>query len=385
VKVASSAPGSIIEPPIEKARRNRGEPPHTAAELREEIRKHEVAVLERLTAREDLRGVPFGGADDCRASPSAANALAEVSSGVREAQSARRALPSQYHNQYPYEERGLPVQNLLHDKSTKWKGEEFVTPLVQTLEVEVPAVRGTLVGHLATIKGAKSSRALAQRAVFDFDARVREQAVLELAKRPAHEFRGELLAAFRYPWRAAAEHAAEALVAVGDRQAIVDLIDLLDAGDPSAPRLNAQHEWVVKELTKVNHLRNCMLCHPPSISEHNVVVGLVPTEGKPLPTVYYRPRSGSEIVRADVAYLRQDFSAMETVKDSRPWPEEQRFDYFVRERKATEREIAAAQSRAESTAGIFYPQRTAILFALEGLTGEMHGDSAYAWRERMSR
>jgi hypothetical protein len=48
-----------------------------------------------------------------------------------------------------------------------------------------------------------------------------------------------------------------------------------------------------------------------------------------LPTEYYSASKGY-FTRADVVYLRQDFSAVHRVPNQQHWPEIQRFDYFVR-------------------------------------------------------
>jgi hypothetical protein len=46
-----------------------------------------------------------------------------------------------------------------------------------------------------------------------------------------------------------------------------------------------------------------------------------------------------------VTYLRQDFSVMMTVPDAHPWPELQRFDFLVRERKLTADEVEAYRDK----------------------------------------
>ncbi len=87
-----------------------------------------------------------------------------------------------------------------------------------------------------------------------------------------------------------------------------------------------------RELVRFNHLRNCLLCHAPSHSQTDLVRGLIPTPGVPIPVEYYH-RSHGDFVRADVVYLKQDFSVMHHVEDAHPWPAMQRFDYVVRVRE----------------------------------------------------
>ena len=74
-----------------------------------------------------------------------------------------------------------------------------------------------------------------QRAVFDLSPDVREAAVKALRARRNSEYRPVLLGALRYPWAPAADHAAEALVALEDRGAAGQLVRLLDEPDPALP------------------------------------------------------------------------------------------------------------------------------------------------------
>src|SRR5262249_29981030 len=148
-----------------------------------------------------------------------------------------------------------------------------------------------------------------------------------------------LLDGLRYPWAPAADHAAEALVALNDREAIPPLAELLGGPDPAGPAPLAFHDidrahlayhnidpaqlaaapgspepwrspavalderqgggrrtrlmadpgglpqsikasdgevYAVREVVRVNHLRNCLLCHPPSLADGDMVRGAVP-------------------------------------------------------------------------------------------------------------
>src|SRR5262249_3386870 len=97
--------------------------------------------------------------------------------------------------------------------------------------------------------------------------------------------------------------------------------------------------------------------------------GFVPSPDTPLSPVYYadRSRSGSGLfVRADVTYLRQDFSLMQEMAEPKRWPKEQRFDFLVRNRDATAEELAELQKNGGKSD---YPQRAAVRFALRELAG----------------
>jgi HEAT repeats len=302
-----------------------------------------------------------------------------------------------------------------------WRQEDALPALVQMLQAEDRPVRLLLVELLAEIKGRTASAALARRALFDLAADVREAAVRALRERPRDEYRGLLLDGLRYPWAPAADHAAEALVALDDRESLPLLTALLDESDPAgavarayrpidpavvwtAPRpkepfgmtvvalderpggerrtnlltnpddlslevkASARQVYAVREVVRVNHLRNCLLCHAAATSPNDPVRGLVPTPGQPLPpitTPYYEGPNGV-FVRADVTYLRQDFSVPQPVAKAGNWPAHQRYDYVVRTRYPTEEELR----RKEPTT---YPQREAVRWALRELNGGKEG------------
>ena len=102
-----------------------------------------------------------------------------------------------------------------------------------------------------------------------------------------------------------------------------------------------------------------------------------------MPVAYYRAPSGY-FVRADVTYLRQDFSLEHFVPDADPWPEKQRFDYFVRTRPLTNDEIVELTDvdgvpSANTDKKHDYPQRNAVLRALRTLADEDAGEQKKDW------
>jgi hypothetical protein len=264
-----------------------------------------------------------------------------------------------------------------------WQQPEAVPTLTQLLQAEDRPLRLLLVELLARIKGRAASQALAQRALFDLSDEVREAAVAALRERPRDDCRRLLLDGFRYPWPPVADHAAEALVALRDRDSVPDLVRLLDEPDPALPAFAGRADGrlgpaVVSELVRVNHLKNCLLCHAPSLAPNEPVRGLVPTPGQPVPPAfspqYYESTTGI-FVRADVTYLKQDFSVPQPVVRPEPWPASQRFDYLVRTRPAAVDELTALLARRDG-----YPQREAVLFALRELTGKDAGPTALDWQ-----
>ena len=231
---------------------------------------------------------------------------------------------------------------------------------------------------LSDIEGKAASVALAQRAVFDVSSEVRETAVSVLARRPAEEYQKTLVDGLRYPWPAAADHAAEALAALKNKEATPYLITMLKEPDPRLP-IKENKTYYIRELVRMSHMSNCMVCHAPSLSKEDLVRGRVPVPGEDPPPLYYAHRTGT-FVRADTTFLKQDFSLMQPVANAGKWPGNQRFDYLVRARPLNPAEIRSFQALEKSgkiTAD--YPQKEAVLFALRAMTGRDEGSSYEGW------
>jgi sugar lactone lactonase YvrE len=341
----------------------------------------------RVLSRSDLAGLPLRMGDACKLSPSAADHLQGGSVGLRAHLTQARALGAVA---------GLvgragraagtdprPDPKILHDrlradadKHNKWLKAEAIPALQQMLMAENEAIREVLIDQLSDIEGSAASVALAQRALFDLHPRVRELALRALQKRPVEEYRQVLLDGFRYPWSAVADHAAEAVVALKIASAVSPLLLLLDQPDPAAAFEKPGKGVLVRELVKVNHPRNCLMCHALSGNTEDKVRGQVPTTDQSLTPPYYGGSQGV-FVRADITYLKQDFSVPLTVKNPGLWPEVQRFDFLVRERPAKPFEILAARKPAPTTT----PHQQAVLFALRELTGADPGPTPEDWKK----
>jgi hypothetical protein len=325
------------------------------------------ALLTVASKRADLIGLPFRKATDCQAPDDAAEAMQDASQTLRgllaRAENPRtRREEALSHD----DERVAAIIDPLSDPDdAMWKREVVVSTLVQVLQAEARPGRLHLVKMLARNKSARAAAALAGRAAFDPAVEVRMAAVEALRERPGDDFRGVLLDALRHPWAPAAEHAAEALVAVNDRGALPSLTRMLDGPDPGYPARSADGKWTKQELVRVAHLGNCLLCHAPSANQTDPVRGLVPRRGEPLPERIYYDKTDGEFVRADVTYLRQDFSVMQEVKKPGNWPAVQRFDYLLRTRELTPREAAERLRGGPRTDS---PQRAAMLFAQRELS-----------------
>jgi hypothetical protein len=318
-------------------------------------------------AREDLAGLPFRMGLDCQLGKESAENLQVLSRRLRAylKESVANGNADPRHDVRVLREKLL---NSTKPQRCEWVQTEALPTLVQMLQVEEKPVRLLLVELLSHMKGRRPTTVLAQRALFDLDEDVREAAVTALRDRPAEEYRPILLSGFRYPWEPVADHAAEALVALGDRDSVPRLVDLLDQTNPNAPDYSgrAYKAPLVRELVRVNHLRNCLLCHPASFSVSEPARGRIPSPGQTLdpPENSYGGTIGT-FVRADVTYLKADFSVMQPVANAGHWPVHQRYDYVVRTREATPFEVAVMPYWARTR-----PQREAAAFAIRELAGE---------------
>src|SRR5262245_37756118 len=272
-------------------------------------------------------------------------------------------------------------------KTPEWLRPEAVPAMVQILMAEDVPVRLILVDMLADIPGRVAGERLAQRAVFDLSSEVRQAAIYALRDRPPAEGRQVLVNAIRYPWPAVADHAAEALVALEDRDAAPLLVAQLSKPDPAAPFAAGNDGAAVREVVAINHAANCLLCHAPAVGGRDLVIGVDPLAQRPPPDVerrYGRPSNGQGIwagkvlIRADVQFLRQDFSVTFPIHRLFAEVAGQRLDYVVRTRllKGAELRDWKKQTPPEPTA---YRQREAILFALRALTGQDVGPTTDAW------
>jgi hypothetical protein len=267
------------------------------------------------------------------------------------------------------------------NETLKWDRPETIPTLMQMLQTENTEIRSFLVKRLSQIEGKDATFALAQRAVFDLSPEVREEAVAALEKRDHKHFEQFLIDSLRSPWPPAAQHAAEVIVALKLKDAVTGMVKILKEPDPKLPFPSEGKNHAVREMVRINHLSNCMLCHAISTSQEDLVRGRVPTPGEEMPPLYYAERSGL-FVRADITFIRQDFSVVQPVANPVKWPGQQRFDYLIRTRNATPTEVKllkGLEKEGKLTAG--YPQRDAVLFALREVTGKDLGSSIKAWDE----
>jgi hypothetical protein len=314
------------------------------------------AVFDR---RADLRGLPVLRGDDCQGPAVIGRAATDL----------RRALTAANHY-IKSAGRGAAGPDDLPSsvrRAIAVAAEIRPSLLRQLCQCEGDELRGVMIALLRVFDNPNAAEALAHAAVFDEDAEIRAQAVAALRARSPALARPIFLDAFSHPWPAAAEYAADALVALDDRGALPELTRLLDGPDPAGPVTDDDGTPVVRELVRLNHARNCQLCHAPSWNQSDLSRAAVPSPDLPLQSPLsetgYTPDCGGPAVRIDVTYLRPDFSRMLPVADHDPWPKMQRFDFLVRTRPATSEEQSAARPGPS-------PQRDAALRAARSLRGD---------------
>jgi hypothetical protein len=250
-----------------------------------------------------------------------------------------------------------------------------------------------LVRYLSTISHAEATRALARLAIFSSEDEVFQAAVRVLKVRRERDYTDILLQGLHYPWPAVARRAGDALVKLERTDLVRRLVDLLEEPDPRDPvvsEVNKKRVPVVRELVRINHHRNCLLCHAPAIKDGvppEIVTAAVPLPPEPLPSSAdgYTQSSPELLVRVDVTYLRQDFSVLLRVADAHPWPEMQRFDFLVRQRVLTEDEAAGYREKlAAEKSDRPSPYHRAVLVALRELTGRDAEPTPEAWRRLLA-
>lgn len=325
-------------------------------------RKEEDGYLKALLgSRSDLVGMPFAMGGACRTRGTRARAFKHAAKAVR-AQKGAALL-------------AMPSDADAGEETRQQFYQAHLAVVNQVIPAEDPAARTALIRALSSIPRPEATRALARLAVFSTEEAVRARAIEALSVRLKEGSTEVLVAALSYPWPEVAEHAASAIVTLKRKDLIPQLQAMLTAPDPRGPRTEVvagRKKTVAHEVVRVNHLRNCMLCHAAAerakIQEETLIAEVpVPTVSLPDTRSGYGQSESNLLVRIDVTYLRQDFSAMQEVNDwtGKTWPRKQRFDFLVRRRVLTPAEAADLDRRLPGVS----PYRRAAERALRELTG----------------
>ena len=331
-----------------------------------------------LAARPDLSSLPLAMGEDCRLSSEEGAALHRVSRHIGpvlnrfDSFSTRNTIS-------PVRTAAMErlFSQIENDPSRSTDSEQELITSDQMLQIEQPDLRLRLVRILSESNSQTSSKLLSDYVKYDMDPEVRIAATRALSKMPRSWYRNRLVDGLRYPWLMAAKHSAEALIRLNDVESVPQLVELLDQPDPREPyRKNRSH--VKRELVSINHLKNCLLCHADSQSSSDSGRAPVPSWDEPLPPKYYQSMSSGLAVRADITYLRQDFSVIQPVDDHGKWPIQQRFDYVVRETRVVGKELRAFRKSTHRST----EYRDVVILALRMLTDQHPQNDSYGtWKE----
>ena len=365
------------------------------------LKKTDGFMLAMLDERTDLRGMPVLMGEECRTREDQARVFAFMAEAVQQVLLAAKNNDGRVMESF----NGLAVVGI-ETETKQLVGvrtnpdmihRTMVAALTQILMPESAAVRVSLARCLSTIPHVDASKALARLAIFSPEDEVRAAAIEGLKLRRERDYVDVLMRGFRYPLPAVAKRSAEALVKLECKDVLADLIDVLERPDPRLPvvqKRDGEDVTMVRELVKVNHHRNCLLCHAPgntASTPEGVLKVTVPLPSEPLPKPsdgggYQKALPTSDIVvRLDMTYLRQDFSLMMPVADAHPWPEMQRFDFLVRTRPLTPEDAQAYEARRQpEDPDRPSAYRRAALHALRELTGRDTEPTPGAWRKLLN-
>lgn len=370
---------------------------HIIAKINHLNAKEEDGFLKALlAARADLRGLPFMMGKACRTPTKQAQLFSEAATVVHQTKVEIRKDGDVREDVAPLDHFWRIYGQLWDQPTAKHRraagAEENdrakVASLMQIFGRSSGFYQESLASYLAKIDHADATQALVQLALYSPEPKVRSTAVAGLKSRDQNNSTRLLVDGFHYPLPAVWRRAADAIVELKLTDAAAELINVLEQPDPRAPHkgpLNGKEAMLIRELVRVNHHRNCLLCHAPANDgpvPRDVLTPLVPLPDRALPTTpggYGFGMSPDIFVRTDITYLRQDFSLMMDVENPDPWPRLQRFDFFVRTREVGAKE-AERMVEALAKAGT-PPSHQAAQFALRELTGQAPKNATPAeWR-----
>jgi hypothetical protein len=362
------------------------------------VSKKDGFLLGLLEKRGDLQGLPFLLGDDCRKPDDTSLLFRTIVLGLRGGPSTSseqlfQTSPAKA-AEFWKKLAGSGVGKLLI-KGNVQRGQYYsilTDVLMQVVGPDTVAMRQGLVQYLAAMPDPSATRALARLAIFSPEREIHGAAVAALKVRNEKDYTDVLFQGLSYPWPEVAERSAAAIAAIGRMDLVPTLVNLLDQPDPRLPQpkqVDGKEVHVARQLVRLNHHRNCLLCHATVSGKlsSQMVTAPIPVSGEkfPPPFLYYSSHSSSGLlVRADVTYLRQDFSRLQKVNDADPWPAMQRYDFLVRSVQMSQEQAKGyATQFNEMTAGQPSPYQRPLVLALRALTGVDAGPSAAAWRKAL--
>ncbi len=287
----------------------------TIAKINDRNRKHDDGFMELLLAtRSDLKGLPFTLGEACRKTEEQSwlfrEELALIRGEIREVGRKANFISGdfypigsgQFWRQYGSRDNSIALMAGIPSLEEKVTGAR-VAALMQVFGIQDGNMNKELVKYLAGISHREGSRALTRIALFSTSADVRQAAVEALKKRHKDDYTSMVLEGMRYPWPAVAQRAAQTMSKLKRIDLVPQLVALLDEPDPRLPILkevNNQKVPVVRELVRVNHHRNCLLCHAPATGKLSakVVTAPVPIPGEPFDSFggYYNRTKDPDIL-----------------------------------------------------------------------------------------
>jgi hypothetical protein len=337
-------------------------------------KQQDAFLLAQMDVRPELRGLPFVMGAACRLDMNRAQSFQSSVQAVRDGMEVDSRSRGSHQNEH------TPFWNTYLAEGQGVETEHGVAALTQILGPERKTMRMSLVHRLKSSNRPEATKAVARAAIFDSDGDTRVaaiKAIKEEHKEQAAEVTEVLMHGIRYPLAIVAKRTAQAMIALDRKDLMPELVKVLGEPAPGDPIVSEHNGSVVREVVRINHHRNCLLCHPPSHTGNTQEVpGVIPIPGSPFPTspgeAYGNARSlGEPMVRADTTYLRQDFSVMMPVENAAPWPEMQRFDFLVRTRPLEGKELAALQQKMQARAADYLSENhkvvVRVLSELSGL------------------
>jgi hypothetical protein len=451
----AQVPEVMFESPVD-ARNGRASAhmAHTIAKINHVNKtKTDAFMVALLSKRSDLAGLPFKMGEDCRLKEERSRQFNQALLLLRQFMSQNINVTVADAEQAPqrgaemfwdgYQQHCQQVDRSAREaKMAEHVTASRIAALTQVCGPQSVHMRKGLVKYLAASSHVDATRALAKLAIFTAEDDIRQAAVDALKVRRERDYTDILVQGLRYPLPAVAKRAGEALVKLERKDLVPELVAMLDENDPRAPHkkeIDKKEVTVMREVVKINHHRNCLMCHAPgqavsaqpmapsaapvlrsstiqrpsASGQTEFVVtqvvaepetgplppppsgtpgpgpggpseiipqGAIPIPGEPMPSpsTGYQSSHPDILVRIDVTYLRQDFSLMLPVKDAQPWPEMQRFDFLVRDRWLTDKEAKTIRTALEKSGTS--PYRQVAHESLRGLTGQDAEPSSDAWR-----
>jgi hypothetical protein len=359
------------------------------------------AYVDALAAeRGELAGLPFLRGDRCKLDRSRAMELGRGGTSLRGTEAINEStahFSSAAMSDFPY----YLISDYFHEQAYAAEGPKPIAGLpaaMQILAVQDPAFRTAIVRTLERVPVGENAKvdALVRLVLFDPDADVRAAAIRVLGPEPVEKYGPKLIDGFRHPWHVVAERTAEAIYHLRQDELLPMVADFLDEPDPAAPferEAAGKKEFVVREMAKINHHRNCLLCHAPAVEDdprqNSGLIAKVPAPDEKLPPAisreYYHPSIDGPAIIATETYLRQDFSVMLTVGNPGIWPSRQRFDFLVRTRTAAPDEAAAARRASPAPDGARSANHRVALGVLRRMTSTDAGTKSADWRTAIAR